>query len=131
FPVHLNPRLRETVFDELSGAPRVHLLDPVDYLTMVGLMLRAHLILTDSGGIQEEATALGVPTLVLRDETERMEGVEAGVARLVGRDTARIVAEAASILDDAAAHARMARASACYGDGKAARRILDAIVRWS
>jgi len=130
FPVHLNPNLRETVLAELSGAPNIHLLDPVDYLTMVGLLERAHLILTDSGGIQEEAAALGRPTLVLREKTERVEGVEAGVARLVGTRSETIVREAMALLGDPEAHARMVRATDCYGDGRAAERIVEALRRW-
>lgn len=130
FPVHFNPNLREIVFPELSGVPRIHLLDPVDYLTMIGLIERAYLILTDSGGIQEEAAALGRPTLVLREKTERVEGVEAGVARLAGTRTETIVNEAITLLRDPEAHARMVRASNCYGDGRAAGRIVDAVRRW-
>ncbi len=131
FPVHLNPNLRESVFPELLGVPNICLLDPVDYLTMVGLMERAYIILTDSGGIQEEAAALGRPALVLREKTERIEGVEVGVARLVGCRTETIVNETLALLRDADAHKRMVRASECYGDGRAARRIVDALRRWS
>lgn len=131
FPVHLNPNLRETVFRELDGAPNIHLLDPVDYLSMVALLDRAALILTDSGGIQEEAAALGRPVLVLRDKTERMEGVEAGVARLIGTGTEAIVREALGLLEDPDALARMAQGSNCYGDGRAAGRIVDAVRGWT
>jgi UDP-N-acetylglucosamine 2-epimerase (non-hydrolysing) len=130
FPVHLNPVLRETVFGELSDVPRLTLVPPVDYLTMIGVLGRSHLVLTDSGGIQEEAAALGVPALVLRDKTERVEGVEAGVARLVGTDETAIVAAARELLTDPAAHARMARVSECYGDGRAAGRIVQALEGW-
>jgi hypothetical protein len=108
------------VFRELDGIPNIHLLDPVDYLSMVALLDRAVLILTDSGGIQEEAAALGRPVLVLRDKTERMEGVEAGVARMVGTGTEAIVRETLGLLADPEALARMARGSDCYGDGRAA-----------
>ena len=131
FPVHRNPVLRETVFAELSGVPRLHLVDPLDYLTMIGLLGRAHLVLTDSGGIQEEAAALGVPALVLRDRTERTEGLLAGVARLVGTGTAAILEAAAELLGDPAAHAAMRHASDCYGDGRAAPRIVEALARGS
>jgi UDP-N-acetylglucosamine 2-epimerase (non-hydrolysing) len=131
FPVHLNPNLRETVFRELGGIANIHLLDPVDYLTMVALLDRASLILTDSGGIQEEAAALGRPVLVLRDKTERMEGVEVGVARMVGTATEVIVRETLGLLADPGALARMARGSDCYGDGRAAGRIVDAVRGWT
>lgn len=124
FPVHLNPSVRAPVHSLLGGVSRVHLIEPVDYLMMIGLLMRADLVLTDSGGIQEEAAALGRPTLVLRDKTERTEGVEAGVARLVGTDADRIVREAIGLLTDEAAHAAMAQASDCYGDGRAADRIV-------
>lgn len=131
FPVHLNPNLRETVFRALDGVPNIHLLEPVDYLTMVALLHRATLILTDSGGIQEEAAALGRPVLVLRDKTERVEGVEAGVARLVGTGTEDILRETLGLLEDPRALARMARGSDCYGDGRAAGRIVDIVRGWT
>jgi UDP-N-acetylglucosamine 2-epimerase (non-hydrolysing) len=128
YPVHLNPRVRETVFGSLSGVPHVHLIDPVDYLTLVRLLQRSALVLTDSGGIQEEAPSLGVPVLVLRETTERPEAVEAGVARLVGADTERIVAESLRLLRDEAAHAQMARAVNPFGDGRAAERIVEGLL---
>ena len=131
FPVHLNPNLRATVFRELDGVSNIHLLDPVDYLTMVALLDRATLILTDSGGIQEEAAALGRPVLVLRDKTERVEGVEAGVARMVGTGTEAIVRETLGLLADPEALARMAGGSDCYGDGRSAVRIVDAVRGWT
>jgi len=130
FPVHLNPTVRATVLPALSGVPGVHLIEPVDYLAMVALLLRARLVITDSGGVQEEAAALGRPTLVLRERTERMEGIEAGVARQVGTDPARIVAAALELLHDRDAHAAMARPSDCYGDGAAAARIVAALRAW-
>jgi UDP-N-acetylglucosamine 2-epimerase (non-hydrolysing) len=109
----------------LKGTPHVHLLPPVEYLPLVHLMKRSYLVLTDSGGIQEEAPSLGKPVLVLREVTERPEGVEAGTARVVGTDTARIVGEARRLLTDRAAYDRMARSVNPYGDGHAAARIAD------
>jgi UDP-N-acetylglucosamine 2-epimerase (non-hydrolysing) len=129
FPVHLNPGLRDTVYGELAGLDRLELMPPVDYLTMIALLERAYLVLTDSGGIQEEAAALGRPVLVLRDKTERTEGLEAGVARLVGTDAETITREAVALLTDPTLHARMAQASDCYGDGRAGVRIAEALCR--
>ncbi len=124
YPVHLNPNVREPVGRILGDRPRVHLIEPVDYRAFVWLMDRAHLIITDSGGIQEEAPSLGKPVLVMRETTERPEAVEAGTVRLVGTDEERIVAEAARLLDDADAYSAMARAHNPYGDGRAAERIV-------
>ncbi|MGQ9502599.1 MAG: UDP-N-acetylglucosamine 2-epimerase, partial [Anaerolineae bacterium] len=109
-------------------APGIVLLPPLDYRSLVHLMQRAYLILTDSGGIQEEAPNLGVPVLVLRNVTERPEAVEAGVARMVGTDAHTIVAEATRLLDDRAAYARMSQAVNLYGDGHAAERIVAALL---
>jgi UDP-N-acetylglucosamine 2-epimerase (non-hydrolysing) len=128
YPVHLNPQVREPVYRALSGVPGITLLPPLDYLDLVVLMARCRLILTDSGGIQEEAPSFGVPVLVLRETTERPEGIEEGVARLVGTDESRIVAEALALLQDDAAHAAMARAQNPYGDGHAAERIVEALI---
>ena len=127
YPVHLNPNVQAPVNRILGGVEGVRLVEPLDYLPFVHLMSRAHLVLTDSGGIQEEAPSLGKPVLVMRDTTERPEAVEAGTVRLVGTDRARIVAEASRLLDDPAAYAAMARAHNPYGDGRAARRIADII----
>ncbi len=127
FPVHPNPRVRETVGAVLGGVERAHLLDPLGYLDFVHLMKRADLIVTDSGGVQEEAPSLGKPVLVVRERTERPEGVEAGNAELVGTGRERIVAAAARLLDDPAAYRRMATASNVYGDGRAGRRIAESI----
>jgi UDP-N-acetylglucosamine 2-epimerase (non-hydrolysing) len=124
YPVHPNPNIREPVYAALGGLERVHLTAPADYQDLIMLMKRSTLILTDSGGIQEEAPALGKPVLVLRDETERPEAVEAGVARLVGAQREQIVAEAARLLTDKAEYAAMARAGSPYGDGMAAHRIV-------
>jgi UDP-N-acetylglucosamine 2-epimerase len=127
YPVHLNPQVQAPVNRILGGVAGVVLMEPQDYLPFVYLMTRAHLILTDSGGIQEEAPSLGKPVLVMRDTTERPEAVEAGTVRLVGTDRARIVAEATRLLDDSDAHATMARANNPYGDGRAAARIAGII----
>lgn len=123
-PVHRNPNVQKTVFDLLSDAPRIHLVDPLPYEALVHLMARSYLILTDSGGLQEEGPALGKPVLVLREKTERPEGVEAGAARLVGTDPAVIVGEAERLLHDPGAYRRMARTVSPYGDGRAAERIV-------
>jgi UDP-N-acetylglucosamine 2-epimerase len=127
YPVHLNPRVQEPVNRMLAQARNVHLTAPQDYLPFVYLMTRAHLILTDSGGIQEEAPSLGKPVLVMRDTTERPEALDAGTVRLVGTDADLILAEANRLLDDAATYEAMARAHNPYGDGRAARRIADAL----
>lgn len=123
YPVHLNPNVRGPVMEALSGLSNVSLLDPLDYLSMVQLMKRSTLILTDSGGIQEEAPSLGVPVLVMRDATERPEGIEAGIARLVGVRRDRIVEETARLLQDPVACKAMRARVNPYGDGKATVRI--------
>lgn len=129
YPVHLNPNVQEPVRRILSETPRVHLIEPLGYLPFARLMSRATLILTDSGGIQEEAPALRVPVLVMREETERPEAVEAGVARLVGTDPARIVPEAERILRDPAARREMVRdGGSPFGDGHAAERIVSVLL---
>jgi UDP-N-acetylglucosamine 2-epimerase len=125
--LHKNPIVRESLRPVLEGRERIHLIEPPDYAPFVKLMQRSTLILTDSGGVQEEAPTLGVPILVLRRTTERPEGVDAGTALLIGTDTEAIVREAAHLLTDAEAHARMSRASNPYGDGRAAARIADAL----
>jgi UDP-N-acetylglucosamine 2-epimerase (non-hydrolysing) len=127
YPVHLNPNVRRPVGDILASVGNLSLLDPLDYLSLVQLMKRATLILTDSGGIQEEAPSLGVPVLVMRDTTERPEGVEAGVVRLVGTSRERIVEEAQLLLRNSAAHRAMATGANPYGDGGAAQRIVSAL----
>jgi UDP-N-acetylglucosamine 2-epimerase len=128
YPVHLNPNVRAPVNAVLSDVPNVHLIDPQDYLPFVYLMSKAHLIVTDSGGIQEEAPALGKPVLVTRETTERPEAVRAGTARLVGTNTERIVAEVSGLLDDRAQYVAMAHANNPYGDGHASDRIVDALM---
>ena len=130
YPVHLNPNVQEPVYRLLGDIPNFTLLPPLDYLPMVHMMKRSRLLLTDSGGLQEEAPGLGVPVLVLREVTERPEGVESGTVRLVGTDTQRIVAEASRLLDDPAAHAAMAQSVNPYGDGRAAERIVNAILAY-
>jgi UDP-N-acetylglucosamine 2-epimerase (non-hydrolysing) len=129
YPVHLNPNVREPVHRILGGKANIHLIDPLEYLPFVYLMERAHLVLTDSGGIQEEAPSLGKPVLVMRDVTERPEAVAAGTVKLVGTDTDTIVGECARLLDDAAAYRTMSRAHNPYGDGTAANRIVEELVR--
>lgn len=128
YPVHLNPKVQEPVNRILQGAPHITLLPPLDYRPMVHLMKHAKLLLTDSGGLQEEAPSLGVPVLVMRETTERPEGVEAGTLKLVGTKTDRIVREAERLLDDRTAYAAMAKATNPYGDGHAAERIVEALL---
>jgi len=128
FPVHKNPKVREVVNQELGNLPKVHLIDPLDYEPFANLMHRAYLILTDSGGVQEEAPALGKPVLVLRDTTERPEAVTAGTVRLIGTNRERVYAEARELLTNTAEYNRMAESCNPYGDGQASRRILQAIL---
>ncbi len=123
YPVHLNPNVQGPVYSILSRKANVHLIPPLDYAPFVHAMSHARLILTDSGGVQEEAPSLGKPVLVLRDTTERPEAVAAGTVLLVGTDTARIVRETERLLDDAAAYHRMTSVANPYGDGHAAERI--------
>lgn len=122
-PVHPNPHISGPLRQHLDGRANVALVEPLDHAEFVALLGASRFVLTDSGGVQEEAPALGRPVLVMRETTERPEGVEAGTARLVGTDRARIVAEATRLLDDDAAHAAMARAHSPFGDGRAAERI--------
>ncbi|WP_420265609.1 non-hydrolyzing UDP-N-acetylglucosamine 2-epimerase [Candidatus Magnetominusculus dajiuhuensis] len=125
YPVHLNPNVQRPVHSILQGLSNIHLIDPVEYEPFVFLMNRAYFILTDSGGIQEEAPSLGKPVLVMRDSTERPEGVEAGVVKLVGTSRELIVDSALALLDDALVYERMSKGGNPYGDGKAAERIVD------
>ena len=127
YPVHLNPNVQEPVRRHLSGLDNVHLIEPQDYLPFVFLMQQAHIILTDSGGVQEEAPSLGKPVLVMRNTTERPEAVDAGTVRLVGTDKTHIVEEVGRLLDDLTAYARMSEAHNPYGDGRACERITQAI----
>lgn len=127
YPVHPNPNVGAVARELLGGHPRIRLIPPLDYASFVGLLNRCELVLTDSGGLQEEAPALSKPVLVFREESERQEAVEAGVARLVGHDARKIVAEGVRLLTDPAARAEMTRGGSPFGDGQAARRIVDVI----
>jgi len=129
--VHLNPNVQNVVQNLLSGLENFTLLPPLDYLPMISLMKHADLVLTDSGGIQEEATSLRIPTLVLRELTERPEGVEAGVLQLVGTDEELIVRQACRLLDDPQARAAMTDAPNPFGDGHAAPRIVNALLNFT
>lgn len=128
YPVHLNPNVREPVNRLLSGIDNVHLIGPLDYLPFVHVMSRSYLIVTDSGGIQEEAPSLGKPVLVMRDTTERPEAIEAGTVKLVGTNVETIVETVENLLTDAAAYRQMSIAHNPYGDGKACERIADALI---
>jgi UDP-N-acetylglucosamine 2-epimerase (non-hydrolysing) len=128
YPVHRNPNVWGPVHELLGDVPFVTLTPPLDYLSNLQLMKRAYLVVTDSGGIQEEATGLGIPGLVLREVTERPEGVETGALRIVGTDRARIVGEASRLLDDPREYARMAEAENPFGDGRAAERIVASLL---
>jgi len=128
FPVHKNPKVREVVNEELGGLDKVHLIDPLNYEPFANLMHRSYLILTDSGGVQEEAPALGKPVLVLRDTTERPEAVTAGTVKLIGTDRQRVYEEAKQLLTDKKGYESMSTACNPYGDGQAARRIIQAIL---
>jgi UDP-N-acetylglucosamine 2-epimerase (non-hydrolysing) len=129
YPVHLNPNVQEPVYRLLGNVVHITLLPPLDYLPLVQLMKRSAIVLTDSGGIQEEAPAFGVPVLVLREVTERPEGVDAGVLKLVGTDRSLIVREATRLLDNASAYAAMAKAVNPFGDGQSAGRIVQALLK--
>lgn len=129
YPVHLNPNVREPVNRLLKGLDNVHLIEPLDYLPFVFLMNKSHLILTDSGGIQEEAPSLGKPVLVMRETTERPEAVAAGTVKLVGTDVNTMISELSSLLTDENAYKEMSFAHNPYGDGKACQRILDVLLK--
>lgn len=129
FPVHRSPAVRRVVFDELAGVEGVHLTDPLDYLSTVHVLDSSQLVLSDSGGLQEEAPALGKPVLVLRHSTERPEAIETGNARLVGTDQDLIVEAVNELLDDEAAYAAMARPESPFGDGQASLRIVEALAQ--
>ncbi|MGE5224561.1 MAG: non-hydrolyzing UDP-N-acetylglucosamine 2-epimerase [Omnitrophica WOR_2 bacterium] len=131
YPVHLNPNVQEPVYRLLGNIPNIHLLPPLDYLPLVQMLKRATLVLTDSGGIQEEAPCLGVPVLVMRQVTERPEGIQAGTAKLVGTDTHTIVSETRWLLENRQAYTSMAHAANPYGDGHAAERIVAALLEHS
>lgn len=131
YPVHLNPNVRKTVMTILAGTERIHLTEPLDYFTFINLIRRCHLILTDSGGVQEEAPTLGKPLLVLRKLTERPEAFHAGLSKVVGNSREVIVAEACRLLEDERAYRAMVSSDNPFGDGRAAERILKALDRWA
>lgn len=129
YPVHLNPNVRQPAEEILSNIKNISLVDPLDYLSLVNIMKRATLILTDSGGIQEEAPSFGVPVLVMRNMTERQEGVEAGVVKVVGKDRKSIVDSASRLLNDPLVHSEMVKGFNPYGDGYASERIVNALLK--
>lgn len=128
FPVHMNPNVRRAADAVLKGLPNVHLIEPQEYLPFVQLMRRSHLIVTDSGGVQEEAPSLGKPVLVTRDTTERPEAVTAGTVELVGPSAEAVARHATRLLDDPDAYGRMSRAHNPYGDGRASDRIVERLL---
>jgi len=130
YPVHLNPNVQKPVMRILAGQERIILTKPMEYDVLAHLMKAAYIVLTDSGGIQEEAPSLGKPVLVMRTETERPEGIEAGTAKLVGPFEDRIVAETETLLRDPAAYEKMAKAVNPYGDGHAAEKIVAIILKY-
>jgi UDP-N-acetylglucosamine 2-epimerase (non-hydrolysing) len=130
FPVHPNPNVREPVNRHLQGRPGVHLIEPLEYVPFVDLMRQAYILITDSGGVQEEGPSLGKPILVMREKTERPEAVHAGTVKLVGTNEEKIVTEANRLLDDAGEYARMSLVHNPYGDGRASERIADIILQY-
>lgn len=128
YPVHLNPNVQKPVFQLIDGHPNIHLIDPLEYEPFVYLLKHSYLVLTDSGGIQEEAPSLGKPVLVMRSKTERPEAVSAGTVRLVGADTSKIVDEVTSLMSDASAYNNMSKAHNPYGDGMASERIVKTLL---
>jgi UDP-N-acetylglucosamine 2-epimerase (non-hydrolysing) len=127
YPVHLNPNVREPVLKLLAGESRIHLIEPVAYRPFVYLMKKSYFILTDSGGIQEEAPALGKPVLVMRDVTERAEVIESGCGRLVGTEVSNIAGAASELLKNRSAYEKMANVKNPFGDGRAAERIVNVL----
>ncbi|NMA87033.1 MAG: UDP-N-acetylglucosamine 2-epimerase (non-hydrolyzing), partial [Tissierellia bacterium] len=127
FPIHLNPKVREIAYAKFNNNPKVHIIEPLDYEPFTNLMAKAHLIVTDSGGLQEEAPSLGKPVLVIREETERPEGIEAGTAKLVGTNYDNVYKEIDLLLSNNEEYKKMANAVNPYGDGKAAERIVNII----
>ena len=127
YPIHMNPLVRQAAMEELAGMDRLHIIEPVEVFDCHNLMAKSYLILTDSGGIQEEAPSLGKPVLVMRDTTERPEGVEAGTLRLVGTREENIYEQVKWLLDDSETYKKMAQAKNPYGDGRACTRIADII----
>ena len=131
YPVHRNPNVQEAVHRRLAEVPGIELLDPIDYIPLIDLLMRCHFVLTDSGGIQEEAPSLGKPVLVMREITERPEAVEAGTALVVGADRARIIEQAGRLLDDPVHYDEMSQRHNPYGDGHACQRIAEALERYA
>jgi UDP-N-acetylglucosamine 2-epimerase (non-hydrolysing) len=129
YPVHPNPNVRVAVNEHLRGVPNIELIEPLDYVAFVEMMSRAHILLTDSGGVQEEGPSLGKPVLVMREKTERPEAVDAGTARLTGTNEHKIVAEVTLLLDDPKEYSRRAHIHNPYGDGRASARIRDVLIR--
>ena len=129
FPMHLNPKVREIAYRHLSDHSRIHLIEPLDYLTLANLLAKVDLVVTDSGGIQEEAPALGKPVLVVREETERPEGIDAGTAKLIGTNRELLVGELRTLLTQPAAYEAMANAVNPYGEGNAAKQIVEILLR--
>jgi UDP-N-acetylglucosamine 2-epimerase (non-hydrolysing) len=127
YPVHLNPNVKKPVLKILNSSDRIHLIDPLEYSQLVNLMSRSYIVLTDSGGIQEEAPAFGIPVLVMRKETERPEGIKAKVAKLVGTDKNNIIKQVELLLNKRSEYAKMSKAVSPYGDGKAAKRIFGIV----
>ena len=130
YPVHPNPNVRKVAFKVLSNIPNVYLIEPLDYLRFVHLLKKAYIVITDSGGIQEEAPALGKPVLVVRDRTERVEAEEHGVVKVIGRKKEKIVNETLELLDNPKEYKKIAKGYSPYGDGKAAKRIVDIIEKY-
>lgn len=128
YPVHLNPVVREAADEFLGNHGRIHLIEPLDVVDFHNFAARSYMIMTDSGGVQEEAPSLGVPVLVLRDTTERPEGIEAGTLRLIGTDEDKVYQNGKELLTNQVEYDRMAKASNPYGDGEASRRIVDVLL---
>jgi UDP-N-acetylglucosamine 2-epimerase (non-hydrolysing) len=129
YPVHLNPNVQEIVYKTLSAQKNIHLIKPVSYPQLLWLMDKSYLVITDSGGIQEEAPSLGKPVLVMRDVTERQEGIDAGTALLVGTEQQNIIAATQRLIDDRTAYETMAKAVNPYGDGTSARQIVSLLIK--
>ena len=128
YPIHMNPAVRQAAAEELGGCGRIHIIEPLEVLDFHNFLARSYLILTDSGGIQEEAPSLGKPVLVMRDTTERPEGIAAGTLKIVGTDEETIYTEFNRMLSDSEAYSKMSRASNPYGDGHACERIADLLL---
>lgn len=130
FPMHKNPKVRAIAEEQFEKSTRIHLIEPLDVVAFHNLAKHCHLVLTDSGGVQEEVPSLGVPVLVLRETTERLEGVEAGILKVIGTNKSHVYAEVERLLDDANEHSRMAQAPNPYGDGLASKRIVESLAHY-